>query len=353
MEDEKFDTFKIILWIILFLVFGIIIITCKKESDDYIMTVKGPVEPSVIGLSLVHEHIMVDFIGADSTGSFRWNRDSVVAIAKPFVDEVKNFGVKTIFECTPEYLGRDPLILSELSEKTGIAFITNTGLYGAHYYRFIPQSFYSTDYETLAEIWTDEFKNGIGNTGIRPGFIKIGMNPDDTLSPSETKLIRAAAVTHLNTGLTIASHTGPDKPAFAQLEILKEMGIDPSAFIWVHANRGTMEANIAAAREGTWISLDNVNTNIKREPGAPNSIEWYADRIFNMKEAGLLTRILISHDAGWYDPAIPGGDNYRGYTDIFKYLLPALEAKGFTQQDIDQILEKNPQEAFKIRVRKL
>jgi len=42
------------------------------------MTVNDPVEPSVIGRSLVHEHIMVDFIGADSTGFLRWNRDSVM-----------------------------------------------------------------------------------------------------------------------------------------------------------------------------------------------------------------------------------------------------------------------------------
>lgn len=353
MEEEKFDTFKIILWIILFLVFGIIIITCKKEPGDYIMTVKGPVEPSAIGLSLVHEHIMVDFIGADSTGDFRWNRDSVVAKTMPFVDETKNYGVKTIFECTPEYLGRDPLILQELTDKTGIIFITNTGLYGAHYNKFLPYDFFSTDFEILAEKWTGEFINGIGDTGIKPGFIKIGVNPDDTLSPSDTKLIQAAAVTHLNTGLTIASHTGPDKPAFAQIEILKEKGIDPSAFIWVHANRGTIEGNIAAARAGAWISLDNVNALVERQPGSPNSIEWYAERIIKMKEEGLLGKILISHDSGWYDPAIPEGGQYKGYTDIFEYLIPVLKEKGMTREDIDQILVKNPVEAYKVRIRTL
>ncbi len=353
MEEEKYDTFKIILWIILFLVFGIIIITCKPQSSDYIMTVNGPVEPSAIGSSLVHEHIMVDFIGADSTGTFRWNRDSVIAKAKPFVDEAGKYGVKTIFECTPEYLGRDPLVLSELSEKTGMIFITNTGLYGAHYYKFLPQSFDSADYLTLAYKWTGEFTNGIGDTGIKPGFIKIGVNPDDTLSPSDTKLIQAAAITHLNTGLTIASHTGPDKPAFAQIEKLKNEGIDPSAFIWVHAQRGTLDANISAAREGAWISLDNVRERKDLEPGAPNSIEWYADRIIKMKEEGLLHKILISHDSGWYDPAIPGGGPYKGYTDIFEYLIPILKERGVTQDDIDQIMVKNPVEAYTVRIRKL
>ena len=353
MEEDNFDTFKIILWIILFLVFGIIIITCKPTSKEYIMTVNGPVQPDEIGRSLEHEHILVDFIGADSTGYFRWNRDSVVAKAKPFIEEIMKYGVNTVFECTPEYLGRDPLVLKSLSDKTGITLITNTGLYGAHYYKFLPQSFSVTSPESLAEKWTNEYNNGIGETGIKPGFIKIGVNPDDTLSWNDDKLIRAAAITHLNTGLTIASHTGPDKPAHAQIEILEEYGIDPSAFIWVHANRGTLESNIKAAQSGAWISLDNINAQTEREPGTPNTVEWYADRIISMKEAGLLTRILISHDAGWYDPMVPGGGNYRGYTDIFKYLLPTLEAKGFTQQDIDQILEINPQEAFKIRVRKL
>ena len=353
MEEEKFDTFKIILWIILFLVFGIIIITCKPQSSDYIMTVNGPVDPSETGRSLVHEHIMVDFIGADSTGFFRWNRDSVVARAMPFVDEVKKYDVKTIFECTPEYLGRDPSILKELSEKTGIIFITNTGLYGAHYNKFLPQSFYSMDASSLAKKWTGEFNNGIGDTGIKPGFIKIGVNPDDTLSPSDIKLIKAAAITHLNTGLTIASHTGPDKPAFAQIEILKNEGIDPSAFIWVHAQRGTLDANISAAREGAWISLDNVRERKDLEPDAPNSIEWYADRIIKMKEEGLLHKVLISHDSGWYDPAKPGGGTINGYTDIFEYLIPALRERGMTPDEITRILSKNPVEAYKIRIRKL
>jgi len=353
MEEDKFDTFKIILWIILFLVFGIIIITCKPKSDEYIMTVNGPVKPSVIGRSLVHEHILVDFIGADSTGSFRWNRDSVIAKVMPFIEEVMKYGVKTIFECSPEYLGRDPLILKELTEKTGIILVTNTGLYGAHYYKFLPKSFYSADAESLAAEWTYEFINGIGETGVKPGFIKIGVNPDDTLSEYDTKLINAAAITHLNTGLTIASHTGPDKPALAQIDILKKAGIDPSAFIWVHAQRGTLNANIIAANEGAWISLDNVRERKDLEPGAPNTIDWYAERIIKMKEEGLLHKVLISHDSGWYDPAKPGGGTINGYTDIFEYLIPALKERGMTPDEVTRILSKNPVEAYKIRIRKL
>ena len=49
-------------------------------------------------------------------------------------------------------------------------------------------------------------------------------------------LIRAAALTHLETGLVIMSHTGTDKPAFDQIHILKELGVSPEAFIWTHAH---------------------------------------------------------------------------------------------------------------------
>ncbi len=350
--EEKYDNFKIILWLILFLVFGIIIVACKKLPAEYIMTVNGPIQPSEMGPTLTHEHVLVDFIGADSISFSHWNRDSVISKLMPVLLQAKESGVTTFFECTPKYLGRDPLILKQLSQKTGLNFITNTGYYGA-YNRYLPESMYTVDAMILADEWIAEFHNGIEDTGIKPGFIKIAVNPDDTLSPADKKLITAAAFTHLATGLTIASHTGPEKPAFAQIDILREMNVDPSAFIWVHAQRGTVEANIEAAAKGSWVSLDNVRYRPDAEPGSDYTVEWYADRIVELKKKGLLHKVLLSHDSGWYDPSKPGGGQINGYTDIFEYLIPVLKEKGITQEDIDQILSLNPAEAFKIRIRKL
>ena len=66
----------------------------------------------------------------------------------------------------------------------------------------------------------------------------------------------------------------------------------------------------------------------------------------------MLHRVLISHDAGWYKPDEPNGGDLKGYTGIFKELLPLLRKKGFTEADIEQILVKNPAEAFAISIRK-
>ena len=352
MEKNDDYAWKIILWLILFLVFGIVIISCKSDTSEYIMTVNGPIQPDEMGMTLTHEHVLVDFIGADSISYSYWNRDSVTAKLLPLLEKVKSLGVRTFCECTPKYLGRDPLVLKDLAQKTGLNFITNTGYYGA-YNRYIPESMYNIDAMILAEKWIEEFRNGIEGTDIKPGFIKISVNPDDTLSPADTKLITAAAYTHLSTGLTIASHTGPEDPAFAQISILRKTGVAPSAFIWVHAQKGTLESNIEAAKEGTWISLDNIRYLPDAEPGAPNTIDWYADRIIEFKNDGLLNKLLISHDSGWYDPSKPGGGQINGYSDLFEYLIPVLKEKGFTQEELDQLLVTNPAEAFKIRIRKL
>jgi phosphotriesterase-related protein len=354
MDEEDSDlAWKIILWLILFLVFGIIIIACKKGSDGYIMTVNGPVSADKTGLALEHEHILVDFIGADSTGYFRWEREKVIEKALPFILDAKRRGVQTFIECTPSYLGRDPLLLKELSHRTGINFITNTGYYGARNNLFLPTSFFSSDATEIADLWITEFESGIEETGIKPGFIKIAVDPADTLSAEHKKVITAAGLTHLATGLTIVSHTGPDGPALEQINILKKLGVDPSAFIWVHAQRGSLKCITNAAKEGTWISFDNVRSRPELESGAQNSIEWYATKILELKNEGLLNKVLVSHDSGWYDPAKPDGGTFNGFTDIFDKLIPALKERGFIDSEINQILEKNPREAFRIRIRKL
>ncbi len=324
--------------------------SCRDENaDGFVMTVKGPLPSAEMGQTLSHEHVLVDWAGADKTGYHRWDRDSVMDIVLPRLDEISSLGVTGFIDCSPAYLGRDPVLLHELSEKSGIHIITNTGYYGAVDNRFIPEHAYHETAEELAARWTDEFENGIGNSRIKPGFIKIGVKEDTLLSDLHTKLLRAAAITHRKTGLVIKSHTGGDAPAFDQINLLMEEGVSPEAFIWTHAQGGSMEKIIEAARTGVWISLDGVN--ISSVPGEGGNMDFYLTRLTEMKEAGLLDRVLISHDAGWYDAGEPGGGGFRSYTDIHRFLIPAMHEKGFTKDDIDLIMTVNPSRAFEIKKR--
>lgn len=331
-------------FIILFSAVLIFLLTsCQSDYTGMIMTVDGPISPEEMGMTLSHEHILVDFIGADSISHDRWNKAEVVEKATPYLVEAAKTGVVTLMECTPSYLGRDPELMRSVSSKTGIHILTNTGYYGAAGNKYIPNHAYHESADELASRWIAEWEKGIDKTSVRPGFIKIGVMPGD-LSELHRKLARAAAKTHLETGLVIASHTGLAEPAFGQLGVLMEEGVSPEAFIWVHAqSEKDSSAHIMAARTGAWVSFDGVSKD--------NTAE-YVRFLRTMKDNDLLDKVLLSHDAGWYQPGVPNGGEYRGYTDIFQALIPALKSEGFSQEDIDLMLVKNPAEAFTIRVRR-
>jgi phosphotriesterase-related protein len=313
------------------------------EEEFNIMTINGSIGRREMGHTLVHEHILVDFIGAKDYDPDRWNRKEVIDKVLPFLKELKAVGCKTVVDCTPNYLGRDVTLLQQLSQLSGLQILTNTGYYGGSDNKFLPShAFTETDVQ-LATRWIKEAQQGIDGTAVRPGFIKISVN-DDSLTEISKKLIRAAAYCHSETGLTIASHTGPAKPAFEQIEILRQMGVAADAFIWVHAQtEKDRHQYLKAAKYGAWISLDGLNE---------NNVSEYVPILAFLKKEKHLRRILVSHDAGWYEPGKPGGGNFRGYTTLFHKLIPALKQAHFSQRDIDQIIQHNPAEVFSIKKRK-
>jgi phosphotriesterase-related protein len=320
----------------------LILLSVSQLMAGTVMTVLGPIDASQLGRTLEHEHILVDFIGAEETGYHRWDRDDVIQQVLPHLMEAKALGFQAIVECTPAFLGRDPRLLKVLSEKTGLHILTNTGYYGARQNQFIPETLQELSADDLAKRWIHEFEQGIEDTGVKPGFIKIGVDRDPQLSPMHEKLVRAACKTHLKTGLIIACHTGPTEAIFQMSEILKEEGVAQEALIWVHATRDTPENQLKAARLGLWVSIDNIT------PGE-DRIDFVVTGLKVLKEHGLLNKVLISHDAGWYRPGEPSGGSFRPYTAISEELIPRLKSEGFSKEDIDQLLIQNPQRAFEIK----
>lgn len=355
MESKTHIPFRgLLTYLILLLT---ILVSCNQDSGEaenhQIMTVTGPINSSDMGNTLIHEHVLVDWIGADSTGYHRWDREEVIDRVLPYIKNAGEQGIRTMLECTPAYLGRDPFLLEELSQKSDMQILTNTGYYGAVDNKFMPAHAREESAEEIADRWIDEYENGIDNSEIRPGFIKISVKGEGPLSDLHQKIVEAAALTHLETGLTIVSHTPGDEPAMAQIKILKEAGVSPSGWVWTHAQEGTLETQLEIAKEGGWISLDNFNYDPSAEPGERGNLEWFVQRITELNEAGFLDQLLISHDAGYYNPDETNGGDFREYTDISEYLLPALRENGFTEDDIKQLLIQNPRKAYEIRTRKI
>jgi phosphotriesterase-related protein len=313
-----------------------------NSKDDFTYSVNGSINIAELGTALIHEHVLVDFIGADKISPDRWNHDEVIKKVLPYLLEIKAKGIKTIVECTPAFIGRDVLLLQKLSKQSGLNILTNTGYYGASDNKYLPKWAFTETDEQLATRWIKEFESGIDGTDIKPGFIKTGVN-GGSLSELHQKLIKAAAITHLKTGLTICSHTGPALPAREEIEILKKAMVSPSAFVWVHAN-GSNEEFIELAKTGCWISLDGISE---------GSLDKNADLIVFLKSEGFLNQVLISHDAGWYRPGELNGGEFRGYATISDKLLPVLKQKGITDADIMQLMVQNPANVFVIKVRSI
>ncbi len=308
-----------------------------------IMTVSGPVAVGEVGVVLSHEHVLVDFVGASEAGPHRYEVDAVVAKAEPFIREAQARGVELMIEATPQFLGRDPRVLLALRERTGMQFITNTGLYGAVRDKFLPDYAWTDSAEQLAVRWVEEANSGIMHTGVKPGFMKLAVDSQRELSEVDAKLVRAGALAHRETGLTIAVHTGRGAN-LAQLDILAEEGVAASAWVWVHAQNVEVSNILAAAERGAWLSFDGVR---------PRSLDRHVEVILAMREAGYLNQVLISHDAGWYDPAEPEGGEYRGHVLLFDELIPRLKEAGLTAAEIERLVRHNPLEAFAVRKRLL
>lgn len=296
------------------------------------------------GVTLIHEHILVDFIGAGQSGPHRYDSGEVVSKALPFLMELKDRGCRSFVDCTPAYLGRDVSILHLLSEDSGLNILTNTGYYGAVDGKYLPDHAFEESAGQLATRWIREWEEGIDGLDIRPGFIKIGVNKGP-LSEIDRKLVEAASITHLQTGLTISSHTGNGLAALEQIEILTQNGVSPDAFRWVHAqNEKDVQIHLEAAQKGAWVEFDGISENSAME---------HLAFIRNMKENDFLHKCLISQDSGWYHAGETNGGTFNPYTYIFDQFLPLLKSNGFNQVDIDLLLVENPANSLEIYPRKM
>jgi len=306
-------------------------------AETQIQTVTGPVPVSKLGRTLTHEHVMVDFIGAEAVSRSRYKSDEVFQAALPKLKEAAASGCETFVDCTPAYLGRDPVLLQRLSKAAGLNILTNTGYYGAANDKYVPRHAFTESPMQIAGRWIREAGEGIDGTGIKPAFMKIGVD-SGPLSEIDAKLIGAGALCHRATGLRLHVHTGNGVAARAIHDMLTKLQVNPAAYVWVHAqNEKDFFIHQELAAVGVWISLDGINA--KSAENHLNAVEFLAGR-------GYLSKLLISQDSGWYRVGEPGGGQYNGYTYLFTGFLPALRQRGFTDNQIRTLMVDNPAKAL-------
>lgn len=302
-------------------------------------TIKGTVEIDSLGLILPHEHLFTDLRGPRDPGYARAEPPDVVKVVGPYLTEAAAAGITALVECSTVGVGRNLSVLEALADRTPIHIVAPTGVYRDAY---IPEPLREMDESDLAELWAQELTEGIEGSSICAGFIKLAMS-DDGPTALEIRNLKAAARASQETGAAVASHTIGGEIARQEMDILEEAGMDLRRFIWVHAQT---EPDVSvlkeAARRGAYVELDTV--------GAPfQSQSELLESALTLMESGFASQLLLSHDAGWYNPGRPDGlpeEGYRGYTALVKEFLPVLLKRGVTEELIRLMTAHNPAYAF-------
>ena len=314
-----------------------------KLAQPFVQTVLGPIPASKLGVTLPHEHVMCDFIGAEHTDRHRWEVEAVVKRMRPFLAQLKERGVTGFIDCTPAYIGRDPRVLRRLAQETGLHIVTNTGYYGGANDKFVPRHAYDETADQLADRWVREWENGIEDTGVKPGFIKIGVdeieNDSPRLSPIDEKIVRASARASKRTGLGVTCHTGGGPAGLAAARVFIGERAGPSRFVVAHSDGHGLPINQAVAELGAWVSFDAIS----RKP-----LELHLKLVRAMTERHA-SSLLLSHDNGWYEVGKENGGEVRDFNYISDVFLPAFRKGGASEATILKLTAENPANAFAIR----
>ena len=242
-----------------------------------------------------------------------------------------------IVECSTVGVGRRADIERAVSEATNLPLVVPTGIYREPW---VPDWAHAASEAALADWMLGELQGEIEGSGVQAGWIKLSAG-DEGLTACETKILRAAAKAGRETNAVIGSHTIRGRVVREQLDIIEAMGYAAERFIWIHTQaEPDFALHLEMARRGAWLEYDSIG-----------NAEWVSEEIIlgnilRLLEAGLGAQLLLSHDRGWYDPALPGGGTPKPYTYLTEQFLPRLRTAGVDEGMIQQITQANPFRAF-------
>jgi phosphotriesterase-related protein len=307
----------------------------------FVRTLTGDVAPLELGRTLIHEHLNVDW--GEMLGRPKKLDTPRAAMADTMVAKLEalaDAGMGAMTECTPYGCGRYVDLFAEVAARTRVKIIGSTGFFHESWCPIHPVAA-ALDLDALTDLITREITEGMGDTLVRAGLIKVATG-HERISPNEEKVLRAAARARRATGCPILTHI-TDSMSLAQLDLLASEGVDADEVIISHVGfeADPIAESEALFRRGANVSFDRIGYKVFF------SDEHWIALIANAKRKGYLGQVVLSHDASVYAYGleISSGENlWDDYTYIPTVFLPRLVAEaGITEEDIEQMLVVNPQ----------
>jgi 5-phospho-D-xylono-1,4-lactonase len=301
-------------------------------------TVLGEIEPSELGPTYAHEHLLTMPGEHLLNGSQDMVLDSLDKSAAE-MELFKQAGGQTIVEVTCAEYGRDGAGLAELSRRTGVHVIAATGHIMEGYWRGVIDLSDRT-VESLVDEMVRDLTEGMPDApDVRAGVIKVGTSKD-AVHPDEEKMLRAAAIVQRDLGVPITTHTTKGAIPEEQIRIFEAAGADLEHVCIGHQDlKLDYDQHLRVVKSGARIGYDCIS----KEHYGPDSVR--VDFIKRLIEEGYGDQIVLSGDIARqsYLTSYGGGP---GFTYILWRFVPWLWTEGVSREDTDKLLIDNPARLF-------
>lgn len=341
---------------------------------DWIQTVTGPVKAEDVRKICLHEHLILDMtheavepitdaererfygeICMENLGVLRRNpyvirTNLILDSVEDAIEELRplmNKGCNLLLDLTSPGLGRNVIKLEKIASGTGMNVVCGCGLF-VHDSRV--EAYAHMSEKALAEWMINEIRNGVGDTGIRPGVIGE-MGTSEEIYPLERRALLAAARASVETGLPVFIHTYPwSRAGLEAIDLLMNHGVPAVKICICHLDVTFDEDYILKALDrGVYVEFDNLGKEFYFEAadasfaGGPFETDVARARMLKkLVDRGYVHQLVLANDlclkaslhkfGGW------------GYDHLFSNFVPMLRMEGLARETIDVIVEQNPRD---------
>lgn len=313
-------------------------------ENTFFRTILGDQNPSEMGLTYSHEHIVIEDSYVTAANAIFLLND-----VPKITEELNGFfkaGGKTVVDAMPANSGRNPLKLAAISRSSNLNIIATTGLHLEIYY---PENHWRYTYseDQLTELFIDDIEIGIDQfdysgpfikrTKHKAGLIKLATG-NEPITNHQEKIFRAVVNAHLETGAPILTHTNFGKQALEQALLFEKLGAKLEHVVISHVDRAKdIKYNRSVLDVGVKVEYDSA---FRWKPEDLNHTLQLLENLLPYYPNQITMGMDMAKNTYWKSYGGSPGLNYLLET------IPAfLESKGLSNH-FNSIFYKNPQEIF-------
>jgi phosphotriesterase-related protein len=311
----------------------------------HVNTVLGPISPDQMGFTAMHEHVMWGPPGWEYNPDWWWSAPKVFEKCWTDLTDFRQLGGSTFVDVSGIGLGRDIDFYVALARNTGVNLVACTGFWAK---QGILGYFQVKDIDYHEELFIRELTQGMGQSTVKAGIIKVGNTSREPFAPIEELTYRAAARAAKKVGCCVTTHGITE--ARDQFRILREEGLDPERIIIGHCDAAydlDFERDKEFCRQGAYIGYDHIG--IEAWSPMPYHLpdRQRVEMVQAIIDAGYRDHLILSADVnsfslGWKTPAHTVGH-------LLRYFVPLMRSAGIDDDTINHLFVENPRRVLPIQ----